>query len=194
MFDVAALAAALALLNGSRVGIVTNAGGPAILCADACSAEGLSVPELADITKGRLSGFLPPHAALTNPVDMLAYASPEQVERTIAFLGDDPNNDAIVAIYMPVAEHNAETVAGAIANGARALGGRKPLLAVSMMSGELPARYAQWRARPRRAAGTFPDVRRDIAAAAEPHSDSRGRAEIRRLRSRDRASPVFPAD
>src|ERR1019366_1428932 len=97
---------------------------------------------------------------------------------------------AIVAIYMPVAEHDAQEVAAAIANAARALAGRKPLLAVFMMSGGLPTplrdavpaiptysfpesaaialaritRYAQWRARPRRAAGSFPEVRRDIEA------------------------------
>ena len=200
MFDVAALAVAQPLPTGSRVGIVTNAGGPAILCADACSAEGLSVPELADATKGRLAALLPPHASLTNPVDMLAHASPEQVEGTIVLLGDDPNIDAIVAIYMPIAEHDAEPVAGAIANAARALAGRKPLLAVFMMSGELPAalrnavpavttysfpesaaialaqitRYAQWRARPRREAGSLPEVRRDIAAAVVAVASSRG--------------------
>jgi acyl-CoA synthetase (NDP forming) len=64
MFDVAALAVAQPLPNGSRVGIVTNAGGPAILCADACSAERLSVPELADATKGRLAALLPPAACV----------------------------------------------------------------------------------------------------------------------------------
>jgi acetate---CoA ligase (ADP-forming) len=131
---------------------------------------------------------------------MLTHASPEQVEGTIVLLGDDPNIDAIVAIYMPVAEHDAQEVAAAIANAARALAGRKPLLAVFMMSGELPTplrdavpaiptysfpesaavalaritRYAQWRALPHRAAGRFPEVRRDIAAAVVAVASSRG--------------------
>jgi acyl-CoA synthetase (NDP forming) len=131
---------------------------------------------------------------------MLAHASPGQVEGTIVLLGDDQNIDAIVAIYMPVAEHDAQTVAAAIANAARALAGRKPLLAVFMMSGELPAalrnavpavttysfpesaaialaqitRYAQWRARPRRAAGSLPEVRRNIAAGVVAVASSRG--------------------
>jgi acetate---CoA ligase (ADP-forming) len=200
MFDVAALAVAQPLPNGSRVGIVTNAGGPAILCADACSAEGLSVPELADATKQRLAALLPPHAALTNPVDMLANASPEQVVGTISLLGDDPSIDAIVAIYIPVAEHDAESIAAALADAAQALAGRKPLVAVFMMSGELPAalraavpsiptypfpesaaialaritRYARWRARPRQAARSFPEVRHDVAAAVVAAATSRG--------------------
>jgi acetate---CoA ligase (ADP-forming) len=52
MFDVAALAVAQPLPNGSRVGIVTNAGGPAILCADACSAEGCRCPSSSTLPKG----------------------------------------------------------------------------------------------------------------------------------------------
>jgi acyl-CoA synthetase (NDP forming) len=86
------------------VGIVTNAGRPAVLCADAYSAEGLSVPKLADATKQRLAELLPAHSAPTNPVDRLANASPEQVLATISLLGDDSGIDAIVAIYIPVDE------------------------------------------------------------------------------------------
>ena len=71
--DMFALAAGLSeqpLPKGKRVGILTNAGGPAILCADACEAGGLEVPELSQDTIARLSPFLPTSAALHNPVDM----------------------------------------------------------------------------------------------------------------------------
>ncbi|HNG54083.1 MAG TPA: GNAT family N-acetyltransferase, partial [Nitrospira sp.] len=47
------------LPKGRRIGILTNAGGPAILCADACEAAGLEVPELSQATISRLSPFLP---------------------------------------------------------------------------------------------------------------------------------------
>ena len=50
MFDVATLLANQPVPAGDRVAIVTNAGGPGILCADACEANGLSVPELAPET------------------------------------------------------------------------------------------------------------------------------------------------
>ena len=63
------------LPKGKRVGIITNAGGPAILCTDACEAGGLSVPELSKATTAALSAFLPPAASLKNPVDLIASAS-----------------------------------------------------------------------------------------------------------------------
>ena len=62
--------------GGNRVAIVTNAGGPAILAADACEAHGLRVPVLAESTQRALREFLPATAAVGNPVDMIASATP----------------------------------------------------------------------------------------------------------------------
>ena len=45
MFDVASLLCNAAGAGGDRVAIVTNAGGPGIVCADACAAAGVQVPE-----------------------------------------------------------------------------------------------------------------------------------------------------
>ena len=47
--------------------IITNGGGPGILCADACEAEGLMVPPLPDDLVAELRQFLSPQAALRNP-------------------------------------------------------------------------------------------------------------------------------
>src|SRR4029077_18064226 len=52
LFDVVRLLAKQPLPTGSRVAIVTNAGGPGILCADSCAAAGLQVPELSDDLRG----------------------------------------------------------------------------------------------------------------------------------------------
>ena len=46
-----------------RVAILTNAGGPAILCADACEVEGLRIPELAEGTLEALRAVLPAEAS-----------------------------------------------------------------------------------------------------------------------------------
>ena len=46
LFDVASLFANQPVPAGRRVAIVTNAGGPGIMCADACEAGGLQVVEL----------------------------------------------------------------------------------------------------------------------------------------------------
>lgn len=50
----AALLATQPVPAGPRVGVVTNAGGPGILLADACEAAGLTLPELAPATLATL--------------------------------------------------------------------------------------------------------------------------------------------
>src|SRR5262249_35145265 len=50
LFDVSALLAKQPLPRGPRVGVVTNAGGPGILLADACEAHGLQLPGLDQAT------------------------------------------------------------------------------------------------------------------------------------------------
>src|SRR6202008_4585740 len=71
LFDVAALLSAQPVPRGDRVVIVTNAGGPGILCAGACQAAGVEVAELPAGVRARLAEFLPPSAALGNPVDTI---------------------------------------------------------------------------------------------------------------------------
>src|SRR5690606_28301254 len=102
MFDVAAALSNQPLPPGRRVGVVTNAGGPGILCTDACEARGLVVPELSEATRSRLAAFLPPEASLANPVDMIASAGPDHYRQTIATLLAAPEVDALIVIYIPV--------------------------------------------------------------------------------------------
>lgn len=99
--DAAALLAMAPLPRGDRVAIVTNAGGPAITCADACGATGLHVEPLAEETRMRLAGRLPAAAAVTNPVDMLAAATAADFRHTIEVVSADPSVDAIIAIFIP---------------------------------------------------------------------------------------------
>ena len=101
MFDVAALLANQPVPAGRRVGIVTNAGGPAILCADACEAEGLEVPRAAGGGRWRrCARCCPPGASVANPVDMIASASPEDYRRAIEVVAAS-GVDAIVVIFVP---------------------------------------------------------------------------------------------
>ena len=92
---------------GDRVAIVTNAGGPGIACADACSAAGLRVEPLPDRLRAQLGRGLPDHAAVGNPVDMIASASPDDFRRTIERLAAEPAVDAVIAIFIPPLVTNA---------------------------------------------------------------------------------------
>jgi len=139
LFDVATLMATQPVPPGRRVGVVTNAGGPGIVLADACESLGLSLPELAPQTQVQLRAFLPPQAGFSNPVDMIASASPEQFTRTMETVGNDPNIDALAVIYIPPLVTDPEEVAQAIASGAGAVPDHKPVLTVFISTASTPA-------------------------------------------------------
>ncbi|HEX6531615.1 MAG TPA: acetate--CoA ligase family protein, partial [Nitrospira sp.] len=115
-----ALASGLAVQpmpSGRRVGIITNAGGPAILCADACEAGGLALPALSARTKSTLAAFLPPAAALSNPVDLVASATPAQYTQAIEALLAADEIDALIILYMSVTVADTAGIAQGIQEG-----------------------------------------------------------------------------
>jgi acetyl coenzyme A synthetase (ADP forming)-like protein len=143
LFDVTALLSTQPLPAGRRVAIVTNAGGPAILLADACAAQGLEVPELAEETRVRLRAVLPPQAGLMNPIDMIASATPEHYAQTIEITGNDGSVDAVIVIYIPVMQTAPDTIAAAIARGAAAVPADKPVMTVFLSAVGAPALLSQ---------------------------------------------------
>ena len=63
---------------GKRALVLSNSGGPGVICADEASAQGLSLPPLPDAMASRLRAELPPEAAISNPIDLLADAREER--------------------------------------------------------------------------------------------------------------------
>ena len=115
MFQTAALLAHQPLPAGPRVAILTNAGGPAILAADACEAHGLKLATLTPRTIAALRTFLPSAASVVNPVDMIASATAEQYRLAIPLLLADPGIDSLLTIFIPPIPSSAHDVARAIA-------------------------------------------------------------------------------
>ncbi len=118
LFDVAMLLASQPVPRGPRVGIVTNAGGPGIMASDACETHGLEVAPLAGTTCSALRAFLPAAASVRNPVDMIAAATPEAFEKAVRLVANDPNVDAVLALYVPPMVTRPLDVARAIVRGA----------------------------------------------------------------------------
>jgi acetyl coenzyme A synthetase (ADP forming)-like protein len=118
LFDVAMLLANQPVPRGPRVGIVTNAGGPGIMASDACETHGLEVTALAGATCAALRAFLPAAASVRNPVDMIASATPEAFEKAVRLVANDPNVDAVLALYVPPMVTRPLDVARAIVRGA----------------------------------------------------------------------------
>jgi acetate---CoA ligase (ADP-forming) len=100
-FSVARLLASQPIPAGGRIGILTNAGGPAIMAVDAAEAAGLKVPPLGEATKEKLRQALPAPAAINNPIDMTASGCPDQYRAGLEALYDEPDLDAILVIFIP---------------------------------------------------------------------------------------------
>jgi acetyl coenzyme A synthetase (ADP forming)-like protein len=167
--DVAALLSSQPLPRGRRVAVLTNAGGLGILCADACEAEGLELPELSHETRAALSDLLPLEASVANPVDLLGSATAATYEAVLPPILADPRVDALIVLFVPPVIAGAEEVTSAITRTVAAVAPEKPVLAVVISAGGTPAAL--------RAAGC------PVASFAYPESAARalglaaGRAE-----------------
>jgi acetyl coenzyme A synthetase (ADP forming)-like protein len=182
LFDVAALLAHQPVPAGPRVAILSNAGGPAILAADACESQGLALAALTEATRQDLKRFLPAAASLGNPVDMIASATAAQYARATRALLADPQVDSLLVIFIPPLVTKADDVARAIVAGAA--GTAKTVLANFISSRGAPAAlapipsylfpeaavtaltratgYGAWRRRPQGVVPVLPGIHGDV--------------------------------
>jgi acetyl coenzyme A synthetase (ADP forming)-like protein len=167
LFAVAQLLTAQPVPRGDRIAIVTNAAGPGILCADACHADGVEVPELPPRLQARLARQLPAGASTHNPIDMVATATAEDYRRTLEALIDAGACDAILAIFVPPLVTPAADVARAIREAAAATAATGvAIAAVFMTDAGMPAELGSERVRV--PGYEFPeDAARAVALAAK---------------------------
>jgi acetyl coenzyme A synthetase (ADP forming)-like protein len=164
LIDVAALLSNQAEPKGRRVAVLTNAGGLGILCADACEAAGLDVPELSAESRKALAAQLSPEASVANPVDMLGGATAASYAQALPVVLGDPLVDAVIVLFVPTVTATAEDVADALVAASRAGAMDKPILAVVMSASGIPA--------PLRQAGVH------VAAFAYPESAARALGRV----------------
>jgi acetyl coenzyme A synthetase (ADP forming)-like protein len=115
MFDLALALECQPPPRGSRVAIVTNAGGPGILCADACEAGGLTVPEPSPELRAKLAERLPGAASVGNPIDLIASAGPEAYRRAVEAALTCGEFDALIVLFTPVGLATTQDVTAAVA-------------------------------------------------------------------------------
>lgn len=122
--------------KGSRVAILTNAGGPGIMATDALVTYGLDMAELRPETREAMAAVLAPEASTANPVDMIASADGPKYRACAEALLADPGVDALIVVFVSPAVIDARTVADGIVEGiaaGRARGGEgKPVLTCFM--------------------------------------------------------------
>ncbi|MBN2271362.1 MAG: acetate--CoA ligase family protein [Sedimentisphaerales bacterium] len=194
-FDYAQAFANQPLPAGSRVAVITNAGGPGIMAADAIEREGLTFAKLDEGTVKKLAEKLPAAANLHNPIDVLGDALADRYEFALDVVMDDSGVDAVLVLLTPQAMTEAAATAEAIVKVAGQRPG-KPVLSCFLgaakvrdgvgilRKGGIPqydspesaidtidamTRYVQWRSRPKRVVRLFPVNRRRVENIVERH-------------------------
>ena len=195
---------------GPRVAVITNAGGPGIMAADAIERKGLTFAKLSDETILELAKTLPAAANVYNPIDILGDALRDRYEFALETVLKDPGVDAILVMLTPQAMTDcsgiAEAVVQASANAhnqpilACFLGGQKIAEAVRLLRrGGVPQydshesaittlkvmnEYVKRQLRPKRVVKLFPVNRRKVEQIIGRHL-RRGAREIAEVESKE---------
>jgi len=103
--------------RGRRACVVTNAGGPGILVADALVDAGFTLPEPSAALRESLRAIVSPAASLGNPVDLIASATPAIFEASLREIANAPEYDVIVPAFMHPITVDAVDIASAMATG-----------------------------------------------------------------------------
>jgi acetate---CoA ligase (ADP-forming) len=194
-FDFAQAFANQPLPAGSRVAVITNAGGPGIMAADAVERVGLDFAKLTGETEKKLADVLPAAANIHNPIDVLGDALADRYKIAIDIVIDDPNVDAVLVLLTPQAMTEAAETAKAMANASDRKTG-KPIFAAFLGAGKVAEAvevlrssgipqydcpesavltiktmvdYVRWRSRPKRVVKLFGVNRRKVETVIERH-------------------------
>ncbi len=194
-FDFSQAFANQPLPKGPCVAVITNAGGPGIMTADAIERQGLDFAKLTDKTISKLAEALPPAANLYNPVDILGDALADRYEFALNVVLDDPNVNTALMLLTPQAMTESAATAEAVVKIARQkpekpilacfLGAAKVADAIKILrEGKIPqydspenavttvkvmVDYVRWRSRPKRVVKLFPVNRRKVETIVDRH-------------------------
>ena len=170
---------------GRRIAIVSNAGGLGVLAADAADVHGLEVPELSSDLRAELTGGVSGTTGTSNPIDLGAGASADNLNGVVGPLLASPEVDALLVVLVPTSVAPAKPLVDALA-AARLRSPDKPVVLVGLGGlGEGAAgvtifhavddavqalghaeRYAEWRATPRTTPEPHDPGRADAARTA----------------------------
>ncbi|MET9016395.1 GNAT family N-acetyltransferase [Streptomyces olivaceoviridis] len=200
LLDTAALLHAQPLPRGTKVAVVSNAGGAGVLAADACVDAGLVIPPLAADVVDELRTLLPDGATATNPVDVTAAVGEERLQACIGLLARHGAVDSVLVSLVPtaVATATGEDLVRALTSAPGPLA--RPVVAV------LPAQAARVGLLPTAGRSTVPaysdaeDAARALAHAAaradwlaRPQGAVPELPDVETMRARDLANAYLEA-
>ncbi len=103
LFDMAEVLAKQPRPRGPKLAIITNAGGPGVLAADALIENQGQLATLSRQTVEQLDAFLPGAWSHSNPIDILGDANPDRYARTLAVAAQDSEIDGFLVVLTPQA-------------------------------------------------------------------------------------------
>ena len=80
-------------LDGHRVAVISDAGGPGVMLSDELSRQGFHVPAFSERTKARLTEALPTGAGVGNPVDCLPTRNAESMSAMFHIIEEEERNN-----------------------------------------------------------------------------------------------------
>ncbi|MEM2931476.1 MAG: bifunctional acetate--CoA ligase family protein/GNAT family N-acetyltransferase [Nitrososphaerota archaeon] len=101
LFNCASVLDSRNLPAGPRLAVITNAGGPGVIAADAIAENGGVLAQLSETTIETLNSVLPPYWSRGNPVDVLGDADINRYLIALKTCLADPNVDGVIIIYTP---------------------------------------------------------------------------------------------
>lgn len=126
--------------KGPALTILTNAGGPGLLAAEAVLANGGKLAPLSAEAKAQLDQLLPSNWSHGNPIDILGDAEPERYAQAMTIAAKDVHSNGLLVILTPLALADPTLTAELIIAKARTL--NAPVLASWMGGADVAAGQA----------------------------------------------------
>ena len=139
VFDVGQVLAGQPPLDGDRIAVLTNGGGPGVLTTDAVDDARLSLAAFGDKTRSNLDELLPAAADITNPLDIIGDADLDRFDAALDTVLADESVDGAVVLSVPTALYEVDALAECI--GSRRTEHGTPVVAC-LMGGEPADRAA----------------------------------------------------
>jgi len=111
LFDCAELLSKYTRTKGPGLAILTNAGGPGVMAADALSDYGVEPAALLPETLAKLNQVLPQYWSGSNPIDILGDATPERYEQAVSICLEARELNGILIMMSPQAVADPSEVA-----------------------------------------------------------------------------------
>ncbi len=127
LFAAATILASGARVQGSRLAVMTNGGGPGVMAADWAGSVGVPLAQLSEETVAALSEQLAGHWSHSDPVDILGDADEERYRMATETVLKDENVDGLLVLLTPQGFTDPTACAAGVIEGSK--GVKKPVLA-----------------------------------------------------------------